>query len=74
MLLTSELGCTVAQLALAWVAINPNTSTVILGASRPEQVVENLKALELIPKLTPAVLEKIEEILQNKPAPTVSSS
>ncbi|KAI0724769.1 Aldo keto reductase [Fomitopsis betulina] len=65
-----ELGCTVAQLALAWVAINPNTSTVILGASRPEQVVENLKALELIPKLTPAVLEKIEEILQNKPAPT----
>ncbi|KAH9829438.1 Aldo keto reductase [Rhodofomes roseus] len=64
-----ELGCTVAQLALAWIAINPNTSTVILGASRPEQVVENLKALEVIPKLTPAVLEKIEEILQNKPAP-----
>ncbi|KZT73315.1 Aldo/keto reductase [Daedalea quercina L-15889] len=64
-----ELGCTVSQLALAWIAINPNTSTVILGASRPEQVLANLKALEVIPKLTPAVLEKIEEILQNKPAP-----
>ncbi|CCM05366.1 uncharacterized protein FIBRA_07581 [Fibroporia radiculosa] len=64
-----ELGCKVAHLALAWIAVNPNTSTVILGASRPEQVVENLKALEVIPKLTPAVLEKIEEILQNKPAP-----
>ncbi|PCH34275.1 Aldo/keto reductase [Wolfiporia cocos MD-104 SS10] len=63
-----ELGCSVAQLALAWVAVNPNTSTVILGASRPEQVLENLKALEVIPKLTPSVLEKIEGILGNKPA------
>jgi len=64
-----ELGCTVAQLALAWVAVNPNTSTVILGASKPEQVLENLKALDVIPKLTPEVLEKIEKILNNKPSP-----
>lgn len=62
-----ELGCTVANLALAWIAQKPDTSTVILGASRPEQVVENLKALAVIPKLTPAVLEKIEVILGNKP-------
>lgn len=48
-------------------AKQPNTSTVILGASRPEQVVDNLKALEVIPKLTPEVLEKIEKILENKP-------
>ncbi|KAI0783146.1 voltage-gated potassium channel beta-2 subunit [Abortiporus biennis] len=67
-----ELGCTVAQLALAWVAKQPATSTVILGASKPEQVVENLKALDVIPKLTPEVLEKIEKILDNKPAPANS--
>ena len=69
--LDTELGCTVSQLALAWVAVNPNTSTVILGASRPEQVLDNLKALDVIPKLTPEVLEKIEGILQNKPKPVV---
>ncbi|KAL6301379.1 NADP-dependent oxidoreductase domain-containing protein [Sparassis latifolia] len=65
----NELGCTVSHLALAWVAKNPNTSTVILGASKPEQVLDNLKALEVLPKLTPEVLEKIESIIQTKPAP-----
>ncbi|KAI0658465.1 NADP-dependent oxidoreductase domain-containing protein [Cubamyces menziesii] len=64
-----ELGCSINQLALAWVAASPNTSTVILGASKPEQVLDNLKALEVIPKLTPEVLEKIEKILDNKPEP-----
>lgn len=54
-----------------WLAANPNTSTVILGASKPEQVVDNLKALEVIPKLTPEILEKIEKILDNKPSPYV---
>ncbi|KAI0080920.1 Aldo/keto reductase [Panus rudis PR-1116 ss-1] len=63
-----ELGCSVANLALAWVAANPNTSTVILGASNPAQILDNLKALEVVPKLTPEVLEKIEAILQNKPS------
>jgi aryl-alcohol dehydrogenase-like predicted oxidoreductase len=69
---SSELDCKVAHLALAWVARNPNTGTVILGASRPEQVIDNLKALDVIPKLTPDVLEKIETILGNKPAGPVS--
>ncbi|TCD60551.1 hypothetical protein EIP91_009867 [Steccherinum ochraceum] len=64
-----ELGCTVTHLALAWVAANPNTSTVILGASKPEQLIDNLKALEVLPKLTPAVLAQIEEIAQSKPTP-----
>jgi aryl-alcohol dehydrogenase-like predicted oxidoreductase len=64
-----ELGCGITHLALAWVAANPNTSTVILGASKPEQVLDNLKAIEVLPKLTPDVLEKIEKILGNKPAP-----
>ncbi|KAI0033952.1 NADP-dependent oxidoreductase domain-containing protein [Vararia minispora EC-137] len=63
----SELGCTVSQLSLAWVARNPNTSTVILGASRPEQVLDNLKAIEVYPRLTPEILRKIEKIVDNKP-------
>ncbi|OAX38953.1 Aldo/keto reductase [Rhizopogon vinicolor AM-OR11-026] len=62
------LGCTVTHLALAWVAKNPNTSTVILGASKPEQVLDNLKALDVIPKLTPEIMDKIEIILENQPA------
>lgn len=62
-----ELQTTISALALAWVAKNPNTSTVILGASRPEQILENLKALEVIPKLTPAIMEKIEKILGSAP-------
>ena len=62
------------HLALAWVAKHATTSTVILGASKPEQVLDNLKALDVLPKLTPEVLEKIEQILQNKPEPQVSRS
>ncbi|KAF5341484.1 hypothetical protein D9758_013936 [Tetrapyrgos nigripes] len=62
-----ELDTTPAVLALAWVARNPNTSTVILGATKPEQVLENLKAIEVMNKLTPEILEKIEKILGNKP-------
>lgn len=68
-----ELGCTITHLALAWVAKNPNTSTVILGASKPEQVLDNLKALDVIPKLTPEIMDKIEAILENQPAALVSA-
>ncbi len=57
-----ELGCTLAQLAIAWCARNPHVSTVITGASRVSQVEENLRAAEFIPKLTPAVLERIDAI------------
>jgi len=64
-----ELGCTLAQLAIAWCLKNPNVSTVITGASKPEQVRENMQALEVVPKLTADVMEKIEEILDNKPRP-----
>ncbi|MDD5370155.1 MAG: aldo/keto reductase [Anaerolineaceae bacterium] len=62
-----DLGCSMAQLALAWCLTNPNVSTVITGASRAEQVRENMKALDVVPKLTPQVLEKIEAVLANKP-------
>ncbi|KAH8111866.1 voltage-gated potassium channel beta-2 subunit [Phellopilus nigrolimitatus] len=64
-----ELNCKVAHLALAWVAKKPSTSTIILGASRPEQVIDNLKALEVIPKLTPELMDRIDKILENTPEP-----
>jgi voltage-dependent potassium channel beta subunit len=64
-----ELGCTQSQLALAWCLKNPNVSTVITGASRAEQVVENMAALDVVDKLTPEVMARIEGILDNKPAP-----
>jgi voltage-dependent potassium channel beta subunit len=65
--IAKELGCTVAQLGLAWCLKNPNVSTVITGASRAEQVVENMKAPEVVPKLSSDVMERIEVILGNKP-------
>ncbi|KAG6823655.1 hypothetical protein H0H93_003289 [Arthromyces matolae] len=71
-LAADELQTTPAALALAWVAKNPNTSTVILGASSPEQLKENLKAVEVLPRLTPEIMEKIEAILQNKPSGPVN--
>lgn len=69
--LATELDCKVSHLALAWIAKKPYTSTVILGASRPEQVLDNLKALEVIPKLTPEIEARIEAILANAPEPEV---
>jgi voltage-dependent potassium channel beta subunit len=65
--LAKELGCSLAQLGLAWCLANPNVSSVITGASRAEQVTENMKALEIAPKLTPDVLERIDAILGNQP-------
>jgi len=62
----ADLGCSMAQLGLAWCLKNPNVSTVITGASRPEQVNENMKAVEVVPKLTSNAMERIEEILANK--------
>lgn len=56
-----KLECTTAQLALAWCLRNPDVSTVITGASRPEQVQENMRALDVVPRLTPAVVVAIEE-------------
>lgn len=66
--LAKECGISLTHMALAWCLKNPNVSTVILGASRPEQVTENLKALDAVPVLTDEVMVKIEDILQNKPA------
>ena len=60
--MADELDCTLAQLAIAWCAKNPHVSTVITGASRVEQVTENLVALEVLPKLTDEVLARIDTI------------
>ena len=60
--IAERLGVTQSQLALAWCLKNPNVSAVITGASRPEQVVENCKALAVLEKLTPEVLKEIDEI------------
>lgn len=65
--IADELGCTQAQLGLAWCLANPHVSTVITGASRAEQVRENMKALDIAPQLTPDLLDRIDGILGNKP-------
>ena len=61
--IASDLGVSMAQMAIAWCLKNPNVSTVITGASRVEQVRENMKAIEALPKLTPEVMVRIEEVL-----------
>lgn len=58
--IADELGCTLAQLAVAWCTKNPNVSTVITGASRPSQVVENFAALEVAALLTDEVMARID--------------
>jgi voltage-dependent potassium channel beta subunit len=65
--LASQVGLPIHHLALLWCLSNPNVSSVILGASRQEQLVDNLSALESKALLTPDAIEKIEAIMQNKP-------
>lgn len=65
--IADELGCTRAQLAIAWCAANKHVSSVILGATTMEQIEENLKSLEVIPKLTPEIMDRLDEILESKP-------
>jgi voltage-dependent potassium channel beta subunit len=61
--LAKELGCSTAQLAIAWCLKNPHVSTVITGASRRAQVVENLKALDAVAQLSDPVMQRIDAIL-----------
>jgi len=65
--LANELGVSLASLAIAWTIKNPHVTTAILGATKKEQLFENLKALESLQVLSLEVMDKIEAILQNKP-------
>jgi aryl-alcohol dehydrogenase-like predicted oxidoreductase len=62
-----ELGVSMSSLAIAWTIRNPNVTTAILGATKKEQLEENLRALEVLPLLTQERMDAIETILGNKP-------
>jgi voltage-dependent potassium channel beta subunit len=65
--IAKEMGCSQAQMCLAWTLVNKDVSTAMFGASKPSQVEENVKAVEIYKKFTPEILEKIEKLLANKP-------
>jgi voltage-dependent potassium channel beta subunit len=65
--LADELKVSLAQLSIAWCINNPHVSTAILGAKNKKQLLENLKAIDVIPKLNNEVLENIEKIIKTKP-------
>jgi len=67
--IAEELGTNMSNLALAWAISNKNVSTCILGATKPEQIHENVKALEILPKFDAKLHERVEKILGNKPTP-----
>ena len=65
--LANKSGVTTAALSIAWCIKNPNVSTAILGATKKVQLLDNLKALDAVEKLSPEVMEKIEGIMKTKP-------
>ncbi|KAK1934179.1 putative voltage-gated potassium channel subunit beta [Phytophthora citrophthora] len=65
--IAEELGCTLAQMSIAWTVSNKNVSTVFLGASRPEQLEETLKASNVESKITPEIKEKIDTVVNFVP-------
>ena len=65
--LSNKLGVSLATLSIAWCIHNPNVSTAILGATKKQQLIENLKSLEVVKMLTPEIMEKIDAIMKNKP-------
>ncbi|HWC52019.1 MAG TPA: aldo/keto reductase [Chitinophagaceae bacterium] len=65
--LARNLNISLAQLSIAWCIKNPNVTTAILGATKKEQLLENLGALEAKEKLTEEIIQQIDEIVQTKP-------
>jgi aryl-alcohol dehydrogenase-like predicted oxidoreductase len=65
--LAKELGISMAELSIAWCIKNPNVTTAILGATRKEQLLENLKALDAMNKLGDDVMARIDSIVETKP-------
>jgi len=70
--IAADLGCSQAQLAVAWCLVNPNVSTVILGASRASQLEETLAAIDVVEKLDDEVMKRVEGVLDNRPEPPAS--
>jgi aryl-alcohol dehydrogenase-like predicted oxidoreductase len=69
--LAKDVGLPIHHLALLWCNANPHVSTVILGASKKSQLIDNIKALEGKAKMTPEVIERIEAVVGTKPQPPV---
>ncbi|WIA09442.1 hypothetical protein OEZ85_008846 [Tetradesmus obliquus] len=67
--IAEQLGCSLAQLALAWCLKNPHVSTVITGSTRVEQIKENMAAMQVVPKITDELLKKIHDITE----PTITA-
>jgi aryl-alcohol dehydrogenase-like predicted oxidoreductase len=66
-LFANEIGVPVSTLSIAWTIKNPNVTTAILGATKKEQLLQNLEALDVLPQLTPEVVQRIEAIMQTAP-------
>uniref|UniRef100_A0A4W5N6A4 Voltage-gated potassium channel subunit beta-1 n=1 Tax=Hucho hucho TaxID=62062 RepID=A0A4W5N6A4_9TELE len=64
---SEKLGCTLPQLAIAWCLRNEGVSSVLLGTSNPIQLAENLRAMEVIPKMTAGIVTEIDHVLGNRP-------
>nr|XP_032824198.1 voltage-gated potassium channel subunit beta-2 isoform X3 [Petromyzon marinus] len=67
LMVAERLGCTLPQLSIAWCLRNEGVSSVLLGASNTEQLIENLGAIQVLPKLTAQVVTELDSILGNKP-------
>jgi aryl-alcohol dehydrogenase-like predicted oxidoreductase len=65
--LADEMKVSMAQLSIAWCINNPHVTTAILGATNKKQLLENLKSIDIIPKLNNEILEKLETIVKTKP-------
>ena len=65
--MAAKMNVSTASLSIAWCIKNPNVSTAILGATKKAQLLDNLKALDVVALLTPDVMDKIETIMKTKP-------
>uniref|UniRef100_A0A673LGF3 Voltage-gated potassium channel subunit beta-1 n=1 Tax=Sinocyclocheilus rhinocerous TaxID=307959 RepID=A0A673LGF3_9TELE len=65
--IAERLGCTLPQLAIAWCLRNEGVSCVLLGASSTEQLMENIGAIQVLPKLSSSITHEVDSILGNKP-------
>lgn len=65
--LAGDLGVSVSALSIAWTIKNPNVTTAILGATKREQLMQNLDALNALQKLTPELMQQVDEIMDTKP-------